>query len=96
MNSLTETYGSNSPPCIPQRNSNVANPAGKTLIGDWLSNHLPIDGDSGWWCWQGRRNYLFADGQVRALDASQIRAARDGFPNANLTIHGIKGIDWPR
>ena len=94
MSSPGDTYGSTSPPCIPQRSSDVAHPSGKILIGEWLSNHLPIDDDKGWWCWQGRRNYLFADGQVRSLDANQIRPAGDGLPDANLTIHGIKGIDW--
>jgi prepilin-type N-terminal cleavage/methylation domain-containing protein/prepilin-type processing-associated H-X9-DG protein len=94
MNSPTETYGAVSPPGIAQRVSDVGNPAGKILIGDWLSNHLQIDDDKGWWCWQGRRNYLFADGQIRTLDADQIRPARDGLPDANLTVHGIKGIDY--
>jgi prepilin-type processing-associated H-X9-DG protein len=94
MSSLTETYGTVSPPSVPQRVSDVGNPAGKILIGDWLSNHQPIDDDKGWWCWQGRRNYLFADGQVYSLYAGQIRPARDGLPDANLTVHGIKGIDY--
>jgi len=96
MSSPSDTYGKTSKPSIPQRSSDVANPSGKILIGEWLSNHLPIDDDNGWWCWQGRRNYLFADGQVRVLQAEQIRPARDGLPDANLTIHGIKGLDWPR
>jgi hypothetical protein len=39
---------------------------------------------------------LFADGQVRFIDAKDIRPARDGNPNPNLTINGIRGIDWPR
>lgn len=94
LNSTADTYGASSLPCVGQRISDVANPSGKILIGDWLSNHLPIDEDKGWWCWKGRRNYLFADGQVRTLEAEQIRPARDGFPSANLTIHGIKGVDY--
>ncbi|MFB0525085.1 MAG: type II secretion system protein [Phycisphaerae bacterium] len=95
MNSVEDTY-TNPQPSIPQRSPNVTNPAAKILIGEWLSNHLSIDNDKGWWCWQGQRNFLFADGQVRTLDAGQIRPARDGLPDANLTIHGIKGLDWPR
>ena len=94
MSSPAETYGSTSPPCIPQRSCNVANPSAKILIGEWLSNHSRTDGDDGWWCWEGRRNYLFVDGQVQFLEAKQISPARDNFPNANLTIRGIKGIDW--
>ena len=80
---------------VAQKDFNVAHPSGKILIGEWLSNHLPIDKDGGWWCRQGRRNYLFADGQVRYLKAEQIRPARDGFPNPNLTVRGIKGLDYP-
>jgi prepilin-type processing-associated H-X9-DG protein len=94
MDSPADTYGGTSPPCIAQRSSDVANPAGKILIGEWLSNHQPIDDDKGWWCWQGQRNYLFADGQVIFINASQIQPARDGLPDANLTIHGIKGFDY--
>ena len=96
MNSPADTYGENSLPSIPQRSLNVAKPSGKILIGEWLSSHSPIDDDKGWWCWQGNRNYLFVDGQIRFLKAKQIRPARDGLPNANLTIHGIKGTDWTR
>ncbi|MHC4457287.1 MAG: type II secretion system protein [Planctomycetota bacterium] len=95
MSSPADTYSSPQP-SVPQRSYNVAKPAGKILIGEWLSNHYRIKEDGGWWCWQGRRNYLFADGQVRFLDAEEIRPARDGFPDINLTVHGIKGIDWPQ
>ncbi len=95
MNSPADTYGIPQQPSIPQRSMNVAKPSGKILIGEWLSNHSPISNDPGWWTWQGSRNFLFVDGQVRFLKAKQIRPARDGFPNANLTIHGIKGLDYP-
>ncbi len=95
MNSPADTYGANSLPSIPQRSMNVAKPSGKILIGEWLSNHSPVSNDPGWWTWEGSRNFLFVDGQVRFLKAKQIRPARDGFPDANLTIHGIKGLDWP-
>jgi len=94
MNSAEDTY-KNPQPSIPQKIPDVANPAAKIFIGEWLSNHLLIDDDRGWWCWQGSRNYLFADGQIRLLKADEIRPARDGFPDANLTIHGIKGLDYP-
>jgi len=94
MNDKSDTY-TNPRPSVPQRCWNVIQPSGKILIGEWLSNHSHADKDDGWWCWQGRRNYLFADGQVRYLQAEQIRSARDGFPNANLTVRGIKGLDYP-
>jgi prepilin-type processing-associated H-X9-DG protein len=85
-------------PPVAQKPVNVAKPTGKILIGEWLSNHkqVPNDNDSGWWCREGKRNYLFADGQVRFLDANDIRPANDGNPNPNLTTHGLKGADWPR
>jgi prepilin-type N-terminal cleavage/methylation domain-containing protein len=95
MNSPADTYGIPRHPSVPQRNLDVLNPSGKILIGEWLSNHSPVANDTGWWTWEGSRNYLFADGQIRYLKAKEIRPARDGLPNANLTIRGIKGQDWP-
>jgi prepilin-type N-terminal cleavage/methylation domain-containing protein/prepilin-type processing-associated H-X9-DG protein len=95
MNSPADTYGLNSPPFIPQRSMNVTKPSSKILIGEWYSNHSPIDEDSGWWCWEGSRNYLFADGHTSFLKAKEIRPARDGLPNPNLTVRGIKGQDYP-
>ncbi len=94
MSSSEQTY--NDPlPSVKQRNLDVAKPSGKIIIGEWLSNHTPIDGDAGWWCWEGSRNYLFADGHTRYLKAKEIRPARDALPDANLTIRGIKGLDFP-
>ena len=40
-----------------------------------------------------QRLFLLADGQVRYLAAREIRPARDGFPDGNLTQDGIKGSD---
>jgi prepilin-type N-terminal cleavage/methylation domain-containing protein len=94
MNSPADTYANPRHPSIPQRNLDVLNPSGKILIGEWLSNHAPVANDTGWWTWEGSRNYLFADGQIRYLKAKQIRPARDQLPDANLTIHGIKGTDY--
>jgi len=97
MSSPSDTYGPTAQPSIPQQCDNVANPSGKILIGEWSSNHSHIRGeDKGWWCWEGRRNYLFADGHIHFLRATEIRPARDGLPDVNLTIRGIKGTDWPR
>lgn len=94
MSSSEDTY-KNPQPSVRQRSSDVTRPCGKILIGEWLSNHSPIESDNGWWCWEGSRNYLFVDGQIRMLEAGQIRPAQDGLPDANLTVHGIKGVDWP-
>ncbi len=93
MNASSDTY-SNPRQSIPQKVSDVAKPSGKIIIGEWLSTHIPATGDNGWWNWLGSRNYLFVDGQVSYLKATQINKARDGFPNPNLTFRGIKGIDY--
>lgn len=87
------TY-SNPKPSIHQAVTDVAFPATKILIGEWTSNHAPVEQDQGWWSWEGTRCFLFADGQVTFLKAQAIRPARDNLPDANLTIHGIKGRDW--
>ncbi len=92
MSSTKDAY-ENLLPSVTQKTTNVKIPSGKIMFGEWLSNHESIDNDKGWWCWQGKRNFLFVDGQIRILEASQILAARDNFPDANLTINGIKGRD---
>lgn len=93
ITSSAATYGPTAPQCTPQKSGNALHPAYKIIIGEWLSSHSPIQQDKGWWCWQGSRNFLFADGQVRFLKAEDIRKATDGFPNPNLTVHGIRGFD---
>jgi prepilin-type N-terminal cleavage/methylation domain-containing protein len=87
-----DTYTNPLPP-RPQREVDVAYPERKLLIGEWTSNHQPLANDGGWWCWEGRRLFLLADGQVNYLAAADIRPARDGFPDVNLTQDGIKGRD---
>jgi prepilin-type N-terminal cleavage/methylation domain-containing protein/prepilin-type processing-associated H-X9-DG protein len=94
MDSTEDTY-KNPRPSIAQKSFSVAKPSGKILIGEWFSNHYRVDDEKGWWNWEGNRNFLFADGQVQFLKAAEIRPARDGLPNPNLTIHGIKGQDYP-
>lgn len=94
MNSVEDTFMYDRiRPSIPQSSLDVARPGGKILVGEWFSNHYPAENDQGWWCWVGRRNYLFADGRVSYLQVDKIRPARDMLPDANLTINGIKGID---
>ena len=84
-------------PSIPQKGSNVKKPAGKILSGEWLSNHQRLKGkDPGWWGWEGARNFLFADGHVEYIRVDDIKPARDGNPNPNLTVDGIRGIDFPK
>jgi prepilin-type N-terminal cleavage/methylation domain-containing protein/prepilin-type processing-associated H-X9-DG protein len=95
LNDKTDTY-SNPQPSIRQRRGDVADPAAKVLVGEWFSNHWPVDDEQGWWNWQGARNFLFADGHGAFLRAKQILPARDGLPDANLTVHGVKGRDVAR
>jgi prepilin-type N-terminal cleavage/methylation domain-containing protein len=92
LSSTKDTY-ENPLPSLAQKTANVKKPSEKIVIGEWLSNHESIDNDKGWWCWEGKRNYLFAGGQIKFLKASQILAARDNLPDVNLTIMGIKGRD---
>lgn len=95
MKSVADTYSSPRT-SIPQKFSNVSQPSAKIIIGEWLSNHQSTDEkDGGWWCWVGRRNYLFVDGCVGFIEARMIRKANNGFPDANLTVDGIRGWDWP-
>ena len=95
MAATSDTYR-NLKPSISRKTTDVAQPAGKILIGEWFSNHYPVEQEKGWWNREGRRNFLFADGQIRFLKATDIRPARDGLPHPNLTVHGIKGVDWPK
>jgi prepilin-type N-terminal cleavage/methylation domain-containing protein len=93
MSQTTDLY-SNPQPSVAQRVSDVSFPAAKILIGEWFSNHYPVEEEKGWWNWQGCRGFLFADGAVLFLKAEQIRPARDELPDANLTLHGLKGRDY--
>lgn len=92
MATAAEEY-SNPQPSVAQRVSNVASPSGKILLGEWTSNHTPFEGDKGWWDWRGTRCFLLADGQAVFVAAQKIRPARDELPDANLTVHGVKGRD---
>ena len=92
MSSPADTY-SNPVPSIAQQEIDVAFPAQKILMGEWTSNHEPALQDNGWWCWEGSRNFLLADGSIRFVDAGRIRPARDEFPNPCLTVHGVAGRD---
>ena len=92
MTSTNDTY-ENALPSVSQKIADVKKPSEKIIFGEWLSNHEQIDNDQGWWIWEGTRNFLFVDGSINILKAAQINAAQDDFPDANLTIHGIKGSD---
>jgi len=87
MSSAEDTY-KNPCPSIAQKSFSVANHAGKILISEWFSNHYRIGGEKGWWNWQGCRNFLFADGGVHFLQATEIQPARDGLPNRKSSVSG--------
>lgn len=78
-------------PTIGQKISNVRHPSKKAIVSEWLDNHTGTE--SGWWSWQGARNYLFVDGHVEFKKAKEILPANDGFPDINLTRDGIFGKD---
>jgi prepilin-type N-terminal cleavage/methylation domain-containing protein len=93
MSKPADTYSSPKP-SVAQSPYQVADPERKILVGEWTANHpRPRGEDKGWWCWEGSRSYLFANGTVRYLQARQIRPARDDLPDCNLTVGGIAGRD---
>ena len=92
MSAAADTY-SNPRATVGQRAGNVRHPTKKALAGEWLSVHDRIDPDPGWWGWEGTRNLLFVDGHAAPLAARAILPANDGWPDINLTLHGIEGVD---
>lgn len=81
-------------PNITQTLSQVAYPSNKAVMAEWLTNHCP-DVKVGWWDWRGARNYLFVDGHVKFLRATEVLPAVNGYPDINLTKGGIAGKDTP-
>lgn len=94
MSSPADTYATPVPSRM-QRLARVRHPSRKVLAGEWLSNHDRTESDKGWWCWEGVRGYLFVDGHAAHMEAKRILPARDGFPDPNLTVDGIRGADAP-
>lgn len=80
-------------PSMVQRINDVTHPSNKILIGEWSNNHCNEAVSAGWWSWEGQRNFLLADGQVRYIRAEDIYEAGDGFPDPNLTPGGVTGKD---
>ena len=97
MNTIAHTYSAPlAVPAIGQKTTEVSTPSEKIIIGEWLSVHQAVenpDDDKGWWCWVGRRNYLFADGSMDYIKAEDIAPANDGNPNPCITVDGIHGSD---
>ena len=80
-------------PPAAQKLTSVRFPSQKILAGEFYCQHDTLAGDMGWWDARGNRTFLFADGHVELLNASQIQLGRDGFPDPNVTIHGVHGFD---
>lgn len=81
----------------PQGDAQVVFPARKVLAGEWDDNHDGhLDGANGWWTTADvARVFLFADGHVKYLRASQMVIGVDGFADPNVTPGGIGGADVP-
>lgn len=93
LTSPAQCYGADSLDSIAQKGDSLRRAEAKVLLGEWLSNHETIANDSGWWSKVGRRLFLMADGHVEYLWAGDILPANDQLPDANLTVHGIEGVD---
>jgi prepilin-type N-terminal cleavage/methylation domain-containing protein/prepilin-type processing-associated H-X9-DG protein len=99
MKGVADQIGDNNDPIVPsvpQLGGSVLNPYAKIVISEWFSSHYRINVEQKWFIWEGKRNYLFADGHVDYLQTSRLRPANDGLPNPNLTNNGIAGVDYPR
>jgi prepilin-type N-terminal cleavage/methylation domain-containing protein/prepilin-type processing-associated H-X9-DG protein len=96
VNSMTtaDLYAGSPPPCVTISLAEVAFPARKIMLGEWLTNHVPGIQD-GWWSWRGARNYAFVDGHAKYVQAQSISPAVNGFPDPNLTVDGVAGADLP-
>ena len=92
MSTPADTY-SNPQPAVGQSSFRVRQPGGKILSGEWASHHEPIADDKGWWDWRGERVFLFADCHVSRHAAARVQPARDGLPDPNLTVGGLRGFD---
>jgi len=93
LSSPTDTY-TNPQPAVGCNTSLVRRPANKIMVGEWASNHAPLDADQGWWDLRGRRTYLFADGHAAYLKAGALLRACDALPDPHLTINGVAGTDY--
>jgi prepilin-type N-terminal cleavage/methylation domain-containing protein/prepilin-type processing-associated H-X9-DG protein len=80
-------------PVVAQNESSVNAPAQKVIVAEWLSNHEVVRGDVGWWDWRGGGNYSFADGHAKYLLRSRLLPANDDYPDPNLTVGGVGGVD---
>ncbi len=89
----TDLYSVTGFSCVTQALADVRYPERKALVAEWLSNHEPPF--VGWWNWASARNYLFVDGHVKYLKATQIMPANNGYPDINLTRDGVQGFDIP-
>lgn len=95
--------------CVTRITAEVAFPARKALVGEWLNAHVNDGAKFGYWgngyiaakaptpdCWQGARLYLFADGHVKLVPAALITpSTKDASPDIHRTPGGLSGADIP-
>ena len=93
LRSPADTY-TNPQPAVGCNTSMVRQPANKIMVGEWASNHRPLDADQGWWDLRGRRAYLFADGHTGYHKAEALFRACDNLPDPHLTVNGVTGTDY--
>lgn len=89
--SQASLYQSNPFPCASRRTTDARHPAQKGVLAEWLSAHSHAKVT--WWDWRGSRQMGFLDGHVAYVNASNIHAAVDLFPDINLTRGGLSGRD---
>jgi prepilin-type N-terminal cleavage/methylation domain-containing protein/prepilin-type processing-associated H-X9-DG protein len=92
--------------CVTQTEAAVAFPAQKILSGEWFNSHQHAPGPAiGYWGtllgprtpgpdrWTGARNYTFADGHAKFLQATRLTPSADDCPDFHLTPNGLSGSD---
>ncbi len=95
--------------CQTRTESEVASPSHKVLVAEWLNAHANNGAAFGYWgsnyalpnhpstdCFVGARNYLFADGHCKLVQAGRVLPSLlDASPDINRTQGGLGGQDVP-
>lgn len=97
--------------CVTRFETEVKFPSQKVISGEFLNLHVNNGASFGYWgqnyaalghpdtatCWQGGRNYLFADGHCKQIQAGQILPSQGdpGYPAPDIhrTHLGLSGQD---
>ena len=96
--------------CATQTEAAVLYPARKVLVGEFYNSHESgANGIHGYWGnttglpitslgpgqWEGAREFVFADGHVKRMQAGQMTPSVDNCPDFQLTPGGLTGADIP-